>query len=60
MTGAYLRVQRDGKWQPVEVEYLTKEERLALFEKRSPVELCRWLDVVCETLASITPIEDVP
>ena len=27
MTGAYLRVQRDGKWLSLEVEHLTSEER---------------------------------
>jgi len=60
MTGAYLRVKRDGKWQAVEVEYLTKEERWELLSKRTPGELCRWLDIVCEELASITPIEATP
>lgn len=53
MTGAYLRVQRDGKWQSVEIEYLTEAEREVLFKDRSVAELIRWLNVTCEALASI-------
>ena len=31
MTGAYFRVQREGKWENIEVEHLTDEERAELF-----------------------------
>ncbi len=48
MTGAYLRVERNGKWENIEVEHLTKEERLTLFKDRSPEELVRWMDMLCE------------
>jgi len=33
MTGAYLRVKRNNKWENIEVEYLTDEERETLLKK---------------------------
>lgn len=50
MTGAYLRVQRDGKWQNIEVEYLTNAERHEIFKDRHPEEIIRWMNIVCRTL----------
>jgi len=55
MTGAYLRVQRAGKWQPVEVEYLTHEERAAQFLPRDKDELLRWINLLCDTLKAVHP-----
>lgn len=55
MTGAYLRVERDGKWQSIEVEYLTFEERAALFAHRDNAELMRWLNMLCDTLNAVRP-----
>lgn len=55
MTAAYLRAKRDGKWQPLEVEYLTDEERLALFKDRSPEELIRWMNLLCKYVAEAFP-----
>lgn len=51
-TGAYLRVQREGKWEAIEVENLTDEERNLLFLSRSPEELVRWLNMVCAQVAA--------
>ena len=51
MTGAYLRVERDGKYENIEVEYLTDEEREHLLRKDG--RLIKWLHLVCKTLASI-------
>lgn len=48
MTGAYLRVKRNDKWGNIEVEHPTKEERTELFINREPVELLRWIDLLCE------------
>ncbi len=48
MTGAYLRVKRDGKWVIIEVEYLTDEERIEILSKDDRV--IHWLNLVCETL----------
>lgn len=50
MTGAYLRVKRDGKCQSVEVEYMTPDERAEQFGSRSNAELLRWIDVLCSQL----------
>ena len=51
MTGAFLRVKRDDGWTAVEVEHLTGEERKECLGNRTPEELLRWLDVVCEKLS---------
>lgn len=53
MTGAYLRVERDGKWENIEVEHLTDEEREEIFTHREPEELVRWLNLVCKELKVI-------
>jgi hypothetical protein len=51
MTGAFLRVQRDGKWQNVEVEHLTDSEREKLLS--NDPRLMAWLHVVCNELARV-------
>jgi hypothetical protein len=45
-TGAYLRIERNGKWQNIEVEYLTPDEMMAMFIGRSDEELIRWMDIL--------------
>ena len=47
MTGAYLRVKREGVWQNVEIEYLTDEERNELFKESDSEELLKWLNFMC-------------
>lgn len=49
-TGMYLRVLRDGKWQPIRVELTTTEERNYWFKDRGNEELLRWIDLFCNTL----------
>ena len=51
MTGAYLRVKRDG-WENVEIEHLTDKEREDLFQNR-PEELLKWLNFTCKFLAHL-------
>ena len=51
MTGAYVRVKRDGKWVNVEVEYMTSEEREVALEGRE----LQWLNRTCEVLAETFP-----
>lgn len=58
MTGAYLRVERNGKWQNIEVEYLTDEERNKLFINRKRVELLLWFNLVCNNLSVSQPKKD--
>ena len=50
MTGAYIRVQRNGTYENVEVEYLTDSEREETFTYRTPEELINWLNLVCKEL----------
>lgn len=47
MTGAYLRVKKQGVWQNVEIEYLSDEERQELFKEADREELLRWLNFMC-------------
>lgn len=53
MTGAYLRVQRDGRWVNVEIEHCTPEERRVALDGRSVGELHMWLDMACAVLARL-------
>jgi hypothetical protein len=48
MTGAYLRVKREGIWQNVEIEYLSDEERNELFKESDSEEVLRWLNFMCK------------
>ena len=41
MTGAYVRIERDGKWQSIELDQLTNEE-LELFAISHPEDGWRW------------------
>ena len=47
MIGAYLRVKREGKWQNIEIEYLTDGEREELFKDDSPENILKWLNFMC-------------
>lgn len=57
MTGAFLRIERNGKMENVEIEYLTKDEREFLFNTKHPDEILNWMDLLCETIRSL---EEVP
>lgn len=54
MTGAYLRVFRE-KWKNIEVEHLSNKEREEIFISRTPEEIIRWLNLVCENLSNLEP-----
>jgi len=58
MTGAFLRVKRYGKWEAVEVEYLTDDERAMIFKDKEPEEIIRWLDMTCSKLRENEQILD--
>ena len=47
MTGAYVRIKREGTWQNVEIEYLTDAERRELFKDADSEEVLRWLNFMC-------------
>ncbi len=44
MTGAYIRVKRDGKWQNIEVEHLTDAEREEALKDK---DLMGWIHMLC-------------
>jgi len=50
MTGAYLRVERNGVWESVEVEHLTDKEREIALLGRGDINLLPWLNLVCLSL----------
>ncbi len=50
MTGAFVRVERKGKWENIEVEHLTKEERDEIIGSRSAAEIMDWLDMTCSVI----------
>lgn len=56
MTGAYLRVERDGKWRNIEVEHLTPDEIRDHFIDRSPDELVNWMTMLCKKLHELEPL----
>lgn len=43
MTGAYVRVQRDGRWQNVEYDQLTDEELEQWMAEMDADEARKWL-----------------
>ena len=54
MTGTYLRIKRDDKWQNLEIEYLTDSEREEFMKDDS--RLLYWLNMVCNTLVAVEDI----
>lgn len=47
MTGGYVRIKRDGKYQSIEIEHLTDSEREEFFKDRDKEEILRWLNMLC-------------
>ena len=54
MTGAYLRVQRNERWENIEIEHLTDKEREEILKNDD--RLMQWLHCVCHNLASAEKI----
>ena len=51
MTGAYLfGKDKDGKRVPMEIEFLTKEEREKAMAGRDEKELIGWIHMLCENI----------
>lgn len=50
MTGAYFRVKRNGKFENIEMEYLTDSERWDLLNARDVNYMLSCLDVACKKL----------
>jgi hypothetical protein len=49
-TGAFIRVERGGRWENVEVERLTPDELAAQFGHRTAAELVNWIAMLCNAL----------
>jgi hypothetical protein len=58
MTGAYLRVKRNDKYENVEIEYLTNEEIDEVFGKAENEEMRRWIKFLVNQLYSIATFID--
>lgn len=56
MTGAYLRVRRNDKWENVEVEHMTDDEIREKFATREPQELINWMIMLCQKIRQIEPL----
>ena len=56
MTGAFLRVKRGDRWENIEVEHLTNEEREKILS--DDPRMMQWLNIVCEKLAEAEGILD--
>jgi len=50
MTGAYFFAVRDGKREPVELEFLTKEERLHKLSEQPAEFLLSCIELLCQSL----------
>lgn len=48
MTGAWIRIKRGDKFENVEIEHLTDEERRTVFKDDS--RIIEWLNLVCNKL----------
>lgn len=46
MTGIFFRTDRDGKWQPIELEHLTPEERRTVMRYRDAEFLHSCIDAL--------------
>ena len=43
VTGIFVRVERNGKWQAIDIALCEPEELSGIFERKSPMELRAWL-----------------
>ena len=50
MTGSFLRVEREGKWENIEVEHLTDIELNEIIGSRSKEEIMDWLLFTCSVI----------
>lgn len=43
MTGAYVRIEREGKWENIEIDQLTDEELDSFLPDQDPVKWAKFL-----------------
>lgn len=56
----YLRVKRDGQWQNLPIELMTKEEIEAAMAGRSQAELIRWIVQMADALGGLETVDFMP
>ena len=56
MTGAFLRIKKNDKYEAIEIEHLTDKEREETLKNDD--RLMQWLNIVCNKLAEIEPLLD--
>lgn len=59
MTGAFVRIKRDGKFENIEIEYLSVQERIDLFKDKDKEEILKWLDLTCSVLCEIEEASEI-
>jgi len=59
MTGAFVRIKRDGKFENIEIEYLSVQERINLFKDKDKEEILKWLDLTCSVLCEIKEASEI-
>ena len=53
MTGAFVRIERDGKWYNIEIEQLTEDE-LDSFARKHPGAGWRWAKLLVKWIRNNT------
>ena len=53
MTGAFLRVKRDGKYPNIEVERMTNAERTLAFKNETMTDAVHWVNFLCIELSAV-------
>ena len=58
MTGAYFRVKRDGRWENIELEHLTRDERYECLSGKKNAFLISCIDILSERMVQAEKILD--
>ena len=58
MTGAYFRVQRQGKWVNIELEHLTPDERYLVLKDRDTKFLLSCIDTLSDKVREAEQLFD--
>jgi len=56
MTGIYVRVFRNNKWDAIEIEYLTRDEINELFKNKNKDELISWIGALADYIHNFAEV----
>lgn len=59
LTGAYLRVEREGKWLNLDVSDMTPEELEEKFIDREPRELINWMSAIIRKFRELSEVTGI-